>query len=311
MMLMGTGRTSDALIGRRFARGLYLVEKRLGAGSSGDVYLARDDQQRPVAIKFLREEGADRITVERFEREGTKYGVMFRHPNVVRVLHYGEEEGRFFVVSEFIDGRTLSQELSATGPFAVGEALRVTEEIAEALLAAHQANVVHRDLKPGNVMIQSADRAVKLLDFGIAKDLLRRSDLTATEEFVGTPGYSSPEQTWGPDIDHRVDIFALGAVLYELLTGQFAFQGKTTAEVLDATRNLDPIPPTRFNKGVTKPVVTLISRMLQKNRRRRPADMSEVIAALRSIQQALPASIDAQRRSGIVAWLQRLVGGEA
>jgi eukaryotic-like serine/threonine-protein kinase len=309
MMAMGTERSSDALVGRRFVHGLYLVEKRLGAGGSGDVYLARDDRQRPVAIKFLRPEGADRITVERFQREGKKYGGMFRHPNVVRVLHYGREDGRFFIVSEFVDGRTLSQELSASGPFAVGEALRVTAEIAKALLAAHQANVVHRDLKPGNVMIQSSDRAVKILDFGIAKDLLSSGDLTATAEFVGTLGYSAPEQTWGPDIDHRVDIFALGAVLYELLTGQFAFQGRATAELMEATRNLDPIPPTRFNKDVTKPVVALISRMLQKSRRRRPADMSEVIAAVRSIQGALPASIDDHQRSGIRAWLQRLVGG--
>ena len=306
-MLVKNDNEPDPLIGQRFGPGKRLrVQRRLGKGGYGVVYLGHDEPTgRAVAIKFLLETGVDANTVERFEREGLKYGKMLQHPNIVRVYWYGNERGRAFIVSEFIDGRTLADIVDSDGALQVDEALRITKEIAIGLHAAHQVNVVHRDLKPGNVMIRASDRAVKILDFGVAKDLMSSVGLR-TVGMIGTPGYCAPEQTGGHAIDHRADIFSLGAILYELLTGTLAFNGNGTVEVENAALHLEPVPPTELNVNVTKPVATLIAKMLQKSRRRRFADMAEVARSIDRIREGAPQKIAEEDGHAVRRWLRKI-----
>jgi serine/threonine protein kinase len=300
-----TSEKPDPLIGQHFGPGQRLrVERRLGKGGYGVVYLGHEDPPgRAVAIKFLHESGVDANMAERFEREGRKYGKMLRHPNLVRVYWYGTQRGRAFIVSEFVDGRTLADIVDSEGAFQVDDALRITKEIAIGLHAAHGVNVVHRDLKPGNVMVRASDGAVKILDFGVAKDL--ESIGMRTVGSIGTPGYSAPEQSDGRAIDHRADIFSLGAILYELLTGTLAFKGEGTVEIENAARNLDPIPPTELNVNVTRPVAALLMKMLEKSRRRRFADMAEVALSIDRIGEGTRHQLSEQERHGVRAWLRR------
>ena len=305
-MLVTNENAPDPLIGQHFGFGhgkRLRVERRLGKGGYGVVYLAHEESTgQAVAIKFLLDAGVDANTAERFEREGLKYGKMVQHPNIVRVHWYGIERGRAFIVSEFIDGRTLADIVDSHGALQVNEALRITKEIAIGLHAAHRVNVVHRDLKPGNVMIRSSDGAVKILDFGVAKDLA--SVGMRTVGMVGTPGYCAPEQKRNKAIDHRADIFSLGAILYELLTGTLAFKGKGTVEVENAALHLDPVPPTALNVNVTKPVAVLIAKMLQKSRRRRLADMAEVARSIDLIREGAPQKIAEEDGHAVRRWLR-------
>jgi serine/threonine-protein kinase len=304
---MGTQPELDPLIGLPIGRNRrFVIQRKLSRGAYGDVYLARDEKhQTSVAVKFLREEAADPVTVERFRREGTKYGISLEHPNLARVVGYGNKGRRTFIAMEFIDGRTLAQIIDSEGPLALDEALRVTREVAEGLQAAHRAGAVHRDLKPSNVMIRASDGAVKIIDFGIAKDMLSTGLLTRPKTYLGTPGYSAPEQTYGPDIDHRADIFSLGVILYELITGKLAFKGRSTLEILDATRHQHPIPPTKLNTQVTKPIAALIKKMINKSRHRRHADMGEVIAEIDGLRAAL-GGFEREETRGVRSWLRKI-----
>jgi serine/threonine protein kinase len=296
----------DPMIGMPIGRDRrFVIQSKLGTGAYGDVYLARDEKrQESVAIKFLREQGAGPVIRERFRREGEMYGAL-KHPNLAQVLGCSKKAGRPFIAMEYIEGRTLAQIIDSDGPLTVDEALRVTREIASGLQHAHKARAVHRDLKPSNVMIRSSDGAVKILDFGVAKDMVSTGVLTKSKGFVGTPGYSAPEQTRGPDVDHRADIFALGVIVYELITGKVAFGGRSTLEVIDATRHRHPIPATRLNTQVTKPVASLIEKMINKSPRRRHADMGEVIAEIDAIRQGLPGLARDDART-VREWLRRI-----
>lgn len=303
---MAPADSRDPLIGRHLGRAdRYLVEERLGGGGFGDVYRAIDTTNaRPVAIKVLKKDSAmDPVAVERFWREGEKFGAIFRHPNVVEILDLGASAGSLFLVSEFVEGSTLAAHLDATGAFEIREALRIVHDVALGLKAGHAAGAVHRDLKPENVMLRHADRHVKILDFGIAKDLTAR--LTLTREYLGTPGYSAPEQTYGRDVDQRADVFSLGAVLYELLTGTRAFKNGKLLEMVNAVRHHDPIPPNRLNDQVTKPAAALIERMMRRKRERRMPDMAAVIAAIDEIESHSK-GLTPEESGGIRAWLRRI-----
>ena len=296
----------DPMIGMPLGRdSRFVVQSKIGTGAYGDVYLARDEKrQESVAIKFLREAGAGPVIRERFRREGEMYGSL-KHPNLAQVLGYSKRGQRPFIAMEYVEGRTLAEIIDSDGPFTVDEALRVTREIAAGLQHAHKARAVHRDLKPSNVMIRSSDGAVKILDFGIAKDMISTGVLTRSDGFVGTPGYSAPEQTRGREVDHRADIFALGVIAYELITGKPAFKGRSTLEIIDATRRRQPIPATGLNTQVTKPVAALIEKMLNKSPRRRHADMGEVIAEIDAIRQGLP-GLERGEAHAVIEWLRKV-----
>ena len=307
---MADSSAPDPLIGQRFGEGgSFLVSKKLGEGGMGAVYLARDEKNaRDVAIKFLRQDAGDRDAVERFKREGKKFGRL-RHANLVQVYALGREQGRLYIASEFVAGKNLYQLLGEDGAFPVEWALKVIRQASAGLVEAHKSLVVHRDLKPENIMIRDADKAVKVLDFGIAKDLDASVALTRHGTYIGTPAYSAPEQVKGEEIDHRADIFSLGVILYELLTGRVAFQGRHTVEVLKATLTAAPVPVTKLNDSVTNPVAKLIDRMIQKSPKRRPESLEDVITEVDRILDALARGYTEEEKSGIRGLLKRVFEG--
>lgn len=301
----------DELIGVRIGQRRQVeVRRKLGQGGVGAVYEAWDeDKQRSVAIKFLRTDSPiEKEMVQRFQREGRRFAGL-RHPNIVRVFGLGQKDGLIFIASEFINGRNLAEILTENGAFQVDEALRLCQEIAGGLHAAHEMGIIHRDMKPENVMITDSDGAVKILDFGIAKVLDSQSIVSQVGVYLGTPGYSAPEQIKGSDVDCRADVFSLGAILYELLTGKIAFRGRHTVQILRSTMSRDPIPPSKFNDAIVRPVARLISKMIEKNPRRRPKDMPAVIDAVQKVRTSLGTGSSEDDLSGVRGLLRRVFEG--
>ena len=211
--------------------GRYELIRRLGSGSMGDVYEAHDPKiDRRVAIKILRPDLIERSAgqgrwTERFLQEARAAGRLL-HPNIITLYDYGDDEGVPFFAMEFVEGENLSVLLKRNGPLPVSDALTVATQILEALEFAHSRGVVHRDVKPSNIMLMKS-RFTKIADFGIAH--LETSDLTTVGDVLGTPSYMAPEQLAGKPIDNRTDLFGVGAVLFEILCGEKPF-GKTLTE---------------------------------------------------------------------------------
>jgi serine/threonine protein kinase len=223
--------------------GPYEIIAPIGAGGMGEVYCARDTRLgRDVAIKVLPcSFSADPDHLHRFEREA-RAAAALNHPNILSVFQMGTYEGAPYLVSELLEGQTLREHIRR-GPLTVRTAINYAVQIANGLAAAHDKGIVHRDLKPENLFV-AKDGRVKILDFGLAKLTQPKPDTTATtrplaEEtkpglLIGTVGYMSPEQIRGGTADSRSDIFAFGAILYEMLSGKRAFQGQTPADVIGA-----------------------------------------------------------------------------
>src|SRR5271167_3640891 len=221
--------------------GPYEIVSLLGAGGMGEVYRARDSRlRRDVAIKVLPQElSLDAERMRRFEQEALATAAL-NHPNILAVFDIGTSEGSPYVVSELLEGETLRDRLR-TGAIATRKSLDYALQIAHGLAAAHEKGIIHRDLKPENLFV-TKDGRVKILDFGLAKltqpqSSSESSALTQTEGteagvLMGTVGYMAPEQVRGQSTDHRADIFAFGAILYEMLTGKRAFQRSTSAEAM-------------------------------------------------------------------------------
>jgi len=260
------------------------VLERLGEGSSGDVYLAEDTIiHRKVALKLMRHRDADERQVRSFEREA-RCASMLNHPNVVTLFDVGVEDDLHWIASEHVEGETLRQRLEH-GPLPIVEVVDVALGVASALVAAHEAWIVHRDVKPENIMLRH-DRGVKVLDFGVAKlaggggdstDPLRRGD-----KLVGTLPYLSPEQVRGEEIiDSRSDIYSLGVVMYEMLSGMPPFTGPTPIDVLAAIveAEAEPLPgivPLAMNDIVT--------RCLRKSIYERLQTAAEIVALLTEVR---------------------------
>jgi serine/threonine protein kinase len=227
--------------------GPYEILSLLGAGGMGEVYRAHDARlDREVAIKVLNESLAkDATALARFEREAMSVARL-AHPNILSIHEMAQDAGTAFVVMELVDGETLRARL-ASGPIPPRKAIAYALQIAKGIGAAHARGIVHRDLKPENVMI-TRDDLIKILDFGLAKpidaggsDLTRGASMATTVGTVlGTFGYMAPEQVRAQAVDHRADVFAFGAVLYEMLTGRRAFQGETAADTMSAILTKDP-----------------------------------------------------------------------
>ena len=297
--------------------GPYEVVSPLGAGGMGEVYRARDPRLgRDVAIKALPADFAtDTERLARFGREARLLASL-NHPNVAAIHGMEEHDGRKFLVLELVPGETLAARLAA-GPLPVAEALRIGIEIAAGLAAAHEAGVVHRDLKPGNVMVRP-DGSVKVLDFGLAKTSDRASASgesrsptislgTQTGTILGTAAYMSPEQARGRAVDERSDIFSFGCVLYECLTGRRAFPGENVSDTLGAILSDEPdwrlMPP-----DTPLRVAELLRRCLQKDPRRRYHDASDVRLDLEEALSPSPISLAAApvtipRRSRGPGWI--------
>jgi serine/threonine protein kinase/tetratricopeptide (TPR) repeat protein len=269
---------SAALTGR------YQFERELGQGGMATVYLARDlRHDRNVAIKVLRSELAESLGRQRFLRE-IQVAARLNHPHILPLLDSGEAAGLLFFVMPVMQGQTLRGRLEAGTPLAVDEALRIGMEVADALDHAHRNDVIHRDIKPENILLHEGHAIVA--DFGIGKALVAASAgssvFTQVGVTVGTPAYMSPEQASGDELDGRSDLFALGCVLYEMLTGEPAFTG-TTASALIAKRFVySPPSVSEVRSGVSEAVSRTVSRLLAREPAERFSSGAQVLSALRT-----------------------------
>jgi TolB-like protein/Tfp pilus assembly protein PilF/predicted Ser/Thr protein kinase len=262
------------MIGRTISQ--YRILEKIGEGGMGEVYLAEHTTlHRRSALKFI-SGTAGEADIERFRREAQATAAL-NHPHIVTVYDVGLDEGRPFIAMEYIDGRPLSS-LIASGPVPVPRAIEIALDLCSALSAAHRAGVVHRDLKPDNILI-GTDGRLRILDFGLAK-LRGVSRLTQKDAMLGTVAYMSPEQVRGEDVDARSDLFSLGAVLYEMLAGRAAFSGAHTTAVQYAILNASPEPLARHVPGSAR-LESVIEKLLEKDPSRRYASADDVAAGLR------------------------------
>ena len=260
------------LIGRTVSD--YHVEALLGGGGMGVLYRARDVRlDRPAALKFLPPGWSfDQGFKERFLREA-RAAAALDHPSVCTIYEIGEtEEGQLFIAMAFYEGETLREKLSR-GPLEVEEAVRLAGQAASGLAAAHARGIVHRDIKPANLMV-TGEGTAKLLDFGLAKTA--EEGLTESGMRLGTPAYMSPEQTRGKAVDGRTDLWSLGVVLYEMLTGRRPFRGAGNSAVVHAIRHEDPEPPGELREGLPPELESLVLRLLAKEPEDRYADAAEL-----------------------------------
>lgn len=243
----------------------YLIVKKIGTGGMADVYLAMDTVlNREVAIKVLRGSlSSDPVALLRFQREARAISAL-SHPNVVEVYDVGEDEGQHYIVMEMVRGTTLKELIHRRGALDVQEAVSIMKQIALAVGAAHKAQVIHRDIKPQNILVKD-DGTVKITDFGIAlaEDAIQ---LTKQDSVMGSVHYMAPELSRGEGASYQSDIYALGTVFYELLTGDVPFRGESAVEV--AMKHLrDPFPNIqRFNAAIPNSIANIISKSVQKNR---------------------------------------------
>jgi serine/threonine-protein kinase len=263
--------------------GRYELHRRLGRGGMAEVYLARDQLlDRPVAVKVLFPALAtDAGFVERFRREA-QAAANLQHPNIVSVFDWGEANGTYFIVMEYVEGHTLADTIRDEGRLHPDRAAEVTADIAAALGFAHRNRVVHRDVKPGNVLI-TRDGGVKVADFGIARALSDSSDqnLTKTGSVMGTATYFSPEQARGAAVDPRSDIYSLGVVLYEMITGHPPFAGDSAVAIAYKHVQENPTPPRRIDPNLPETLEAITLKCLAKNAANRYPSAQDLRADLR------------------------------
>lgn len=277
--------------------GRYRLLREIGRGAMGVVFLAEDDSlQRQVAIKTLLvpgKEGADGEHREARFRQEAKAAGGLNHPNVVTIHDLGREGDWLYIAMELLEGVELRDRL-LQGPIALEEALHIAAQVASGLAAAHARGVVHRDVKPGNIMLLAGGH-VKIMDFGIAR--MQTSDVrTVSGTMMGSPKYMSPEQVGGHSIDHRSDIFSLGSVLYEMVVGAPAFAGSNIGQLLTAILHSTPLPAGQARPGVPASVELVIARAMQKNPQQRYQDAAEMAQDLVQCRNAVlrggPAAMD-------------------
>ena len=261
--------------------GRFRIVNFIAAGGMGEVYKAQDLLlDRIVALKFLPKELAeDRESLERFLREA-KAASALNHPNICTVYDFGNDGGRAFIAMEYLEGEALSARIQR-GPLSTIEALKIAKAVAGALGTAHRKGIVHRDFKPGNIML--TESGAMLLDFGLAKyerpavsEAEIPTELTSAAQAVGTLPYMSPEQVHGQEVDARSDIFAFGAVLYEMFTGKKAFQRRSNSETLVALEREEPIPLAEIIRDVPSGLDRIVGRCLRKRPEERYASMAEI-----------------------------------
>ena len=294
--------TDGDFVGRTLSH--YRLVRQLGAGGMGVVYLAEDTQLgRRAAVKILPRHLADDASlVSRFRQEARAASAL-NHPNIVTIYEVGEAEGTHFIATELVEGATLRERM-ARAPVTVGEAVDIALQVAAALWKAHAAGVVHRDVKPENVMLNE-DGHAKVLDFGIAK-LVEHARASATEAptvlkvqtspgaVMGTAHYMSPEQARALiDVDARTDIFSLGVVLYEMLAGRQPFEGETATDVMASILTNEPPPLARYNREVSEALDLVVQKALAKDREERYQMAKELLSDLRRVKQRLEAGTTA------------------
>ncbi len=265
--------------------GRYRVLYRLGVGGMADVYLAQDEQlDRQVAIKLLHRRFAeDPGFVERFRREA-QAAASLQHPNVVSVFDRGAFDGTYYIAMEYLEGRTLKRLIRDDAPLELNRAIDLTVQMLKAARFAHRRGVIHRDLKPHNVIVDDNDH-VKVTDFGIAR--AGASDMTETGSIMGTAQYLSPEQAQGHAVSAPSDLYSIGIVLYEMLTGRVPFDGESPVSIALKHVSEAPVPPSQFNPEVPSALEQVVLWSLNKDQADRPADADQFIMALEQVREAL------------------------
>src|SRR6184192_2483683 len=276
---------TDTLLGTVFD-GRYRIVRKLGSGGMADVYLAEDQELgRRVAIKILNDRhAADDSFVERFRREA-KNAAGLSHPNIVSVYDRGTAEGTYYIAMEYLDGRSLKELIVSRGPAPVKTSVEYARQILAAVGFAHKNGIVHRDIKPHNVLVGPEGR-LKVTDFGIARS--GASQMTEVGSIIGTAQYLSPEQARGSPVDQTSDLYSVGIVLYEMLTGKVPFTGDTPLEIAMKHLSAIPKPPSQVRHDVPHDLDLIVLRALAKDPDERYQTADEMDADLERVLQGLP-----------------------
>ena len=278
---------SDTLINTLFD-GRYRIMRKLGAGGMANVYLAEDQELgRRVAIKILNDRHAgDEQFIERFRREA-KNAAALSHPNIVSIYDRGEAEGTYYIAMEYLDGRSLKELIVSRGPAPVNVAIDYVRQILAALRFAHRHGIVHRDIKPHNVLVDAEGR-LKVTDFGIAR--AGASQMTEAGSIIGTAQYLSPEQAKGAPVDQTSDLYSIGVVLYELLTGVVPFTGDTPVEIAMKHLSASPEPPSVKRADIPRDLDLVVMRALAKDTAERYQSAEEMDADLARVARGATVS---------------------
>lgn len=287
----------DALINQKIQQ--YLVVRKIGEGGMGTVYLGwHPVLERNVAIKVLLPKfAADVDFIARFLVEARAAGGV-SHPNMITVHDAGEDSGTYFIVMEYVDGSNLVKLLAKRKRFSESEVIHFGLRAASALSAAHQLHVIHRDVKPSNMML-SQKGELKIGDLGLAKQLNHDEGLTMTGMVIGSAGYISPEQIKHPkNVDGRTDIYSLGVSLYHIATGKLPFEGTTSVEVMSKHLTDEPVPPDLLNPDLSKGICDVLSKMMAKDVENRYQTMDEVSRALEQLEISAARSVPNSNHAG-------------
>jgi serine/threonine-protein kinase len=296
--------TEELTTGSTFA-GRYQIIEELGRGGMGKVYKALDTEiKEKVALKLLKPEiASDESTIVRFRNE-LKIARRVSHKHVCRMYDIGREEEKYFITMEYVEGEDLKSHIRKKGLLPIDEAIGITKQICEGLVEAHRLGVVHRDLKPQNIMIDKQGDA-KVMDFGIARSV-EAAGVTQTGVMIGTPDYISPEQAEGEEADQRSDIYLLGVIIYEMVTGSVPFRGDTALSVALKHKAQLPQDPKKQNPEISENLNLLILVCMEKDRKRRYQTAAELLDDLKNIEEGFPLGTKIRpRRETFVAALIR------
>ncbi len=277
----------DELMRGSIFAGRYEVIEELGKGGMGRVYRVYDTKvQEDLALKLIHPEiAADKKVLERFSNE-LKIARKIVHKNVCRMYHLSEEKGTHYITMEYVAGEDLKSFIRRSGQLSMGTAVKIAKQVCEGLSEAHKSGIIHRDLKPGNIMIDKEGK-VRIMDFGIARSLLGKG-ITSEGAIIGTPEYMSPEQVEGEEADQRSDIYALGIILFEMVTGRVPFEGETPFSVAFKHKTELPPAPKKFQPQLPENLNRLILRCLEKAREKRYQTAEELLVDLTRIGGGIP-----------------------
>ena len=272
--------------GSTFA-GRYQIIEELGKGGMGKVYKAQDTEiKEKVALKLIKPEiSADKKTIERFQNE-LKFARKIGHRNVCRMYDLNKEEGSYYITMEYVSGEDLKSFIRRSEKLSTGKAISIAKQVCDGLSEAHRTGVVHRDLKPSNIMIDNEGNA-RIMDFGIARSL-KEKGITGAGMMIGTPEYMSPEQVEGRDVDQKTDIYALGVILYEMVTGRVPFEGDPALTVAVKHKTEEPEDPRKFNTQLSEELSRVILRCLEKDKDKRFQSAGELRSELTNIEEGIP-----------------------
>ena len=278
--------TEELTTGSTFA-GRYQIIEELGRGGMGKVYKAQDTEiKEKIALKLIKPEiSSDKKTIERFQNE-LKLARKISHRNVCRMHHLEKSEGNYFITMEYVDGENLKGTIRMMGQLSSGQAVSIAKQVCEGLSEAHRIGVVHRDLKPSNIMIDK-DGNAKIMDFGIARSLTGKR-ITGVGVMIGTPEYMSPEQVESKEIDQRSDIYSLGVILYEMVTGRIPFEGDTPYSIGVKHKSEAPRNPKEINSQISDDLNRMILKCLEKEKDKRYQSAGELRSELENIERGMP-----------------------